>query len=286
MDLYARTVVAMPWLMDALEQYLANLENGAELTVADVRTNVADRLPTIDQVHAAIAALRDIGVLSELNSSDRFDRVELENTRGFRAGVRGGALAASHDPGSAVRLCAALPPGLRGDVASTIRHVAEDLRGSVVNLVTGAERELLLVSPFWDVTTVEEFIPILTHRLHAGVRIRVMGRFEGSVSDPVQQAFRSLYAWKEFQLLQWYESWRADLFGAQTFHLKAAVADRSRAYLGTANFTASGLRSRLELGVLLEGEPAERLVQVVRAVVSMGRPVGSGASSDRPTSEA
>lgn len=59
----------------------------------------------------------------------------------------------------------------------------------------------------------------------------------------------------------------------QTFHFKAAVADQgTKAYLGSANLTTSGLRSRMELGVILTGEVAGQLHRVIVAALALASP--------------
>jgi phosphatidylserine/phosphatidylglycerophosphate/cardiolipin synthase-like enzyme len=47
---------------------------------------------------------------------------------------------------------------------------------------------------------------------------------------------------------------------AVRLHAKALIADGRRALIGSANFTASGMRSNLELGVVLDG-PAVRTIR-------------------------
>ena len=46
-------------------------------------------------------------------------------------------------------------------------------------------------------------------------------------------------------------------------HAKVVVADRSRALIGSANFTWSGLVSNYELGVLVEGELCWKLAGLI-----------------------
>jgi phosphatidylserine/phosphatidylglycerophosphate/cardiolipin synthase-like enzyme len=149
-----------------------------------------------------------------------------------------------------------------------------DLRGAVVDLAAAAQHDLVLASPFWDAATVDDIGPVLEGRLDAGVRVRLLGRFERGIGADVRNAIAPLIAHPACKLLGWFEPSEGDPFGARTFHFKAAIADGgARGYLGTANFTESGLRSRLELGVLLEGETARRLADVVDAVLSLAHPI-------------
>lgn len=103
--------------------------------------------------------------------------------------------------------------------------------------------------------------------------LRLLGWFDNRTPNDIQESLLTLRAYDQCQVLSWYETSASDPFGTSTFHLKAAVVDGNRGYLGTANFTVAGLRSRLELGILLQGQAAQRLAAVTDAVLSLARPV-------------
>jgi phosphatidylserine/phosphatidylglycerophosphate/cardiolipin synthase-like enzyme len=76
-------------------------------------------------------------------------------------------------------------------------------------------------------------------------------------------------AYDRCRFFAWYEPSENDPFGTRTFHFKAVIADDGlKAYLGSANLTTAGLRSRMEMGVILTGEPAVQVAQIVDIVLS------------------
>jgi phosphatidylserine/phosphatidylglycerophosphate/cardiolipin synthase-like enzyme len=275
---YATAAGRLNWLMDALETKLDSLPNGSVITSEFVRSSCPGRRSTADEAAVVLGALEDIEVVTMGPNGYILQGSGLAMTARFRAGVRAG-LAVRTEPDPGVRLCAALPSGLPAAVESALRIRTEDLRGVVVDLVAGAREELVLVSPFWDAATVDEIGPMLLQRLGAGVRVRVLGRFGTGTPTIESNALARLALHPRCHLLSWYEASQDDPFGARTFHFKAAIADSGlRAYLGTANFTTSGLRSRLEIGVILEGAAACRLAEIAEAVLTLARPVTPGAS--------
>jgi len=62
---------------------------------------------------------------------------------------------------------------------------------------------------------------------------------------------------------------RLDGTGYETFHAKVVLADRSAAYLGSANMTKWSLRYSLELGIFIQGLAAERIADVIQAIRSV-----------------
>lgn len=269
---YAAAVDALGWLIDALEARLDSLPNGAAVDAETARKACPRRRATADEATLAIDALAELGVLIRAVGGHILDRSALAATAAYRAGVRvGDAVHRSDAP--RMGICSALPTGLTGVVEAALRRCTEYLRGAVVDLVAGARQDLVLVSPFWGAATLDEIGSVVLRRLAAGTCVRLLGRFGARMPASVRDALARLASHPGCRLLGWYEQSGKDPFGARTFHFKAAVADRgARAYLGTENFTASGLRSRLEIGVLLEGKTSRRLAEVVEAVPTLARP--------------
>ncbi|HSH78865.1 MAG TPA: phospholipase D-like domain-containing protein, partial [Herpetosiphonaceae bacterium] len=156
-------------------------------------------------------------------------------------------------------LCATLPVGLAPVTARALEQLTRDLRATLVDLVLSARDRIVLAAPFWDRVTVDELAELLDRRLAAGVRLDILTRSAPAIGDGDTALVERLGPHASLRLYRWYERNSADLFGTQTFHIKAAVIDDGeRAYLGSANMTAGGLRSRMELGVEL---PAQRLLR-------------------------
>src|SRR5262249_20393665 len=134
------------------------------------------RRATPDEASAALDALGELGAVVRASVERVFNKTALLRSGDFRAGVRAG-LAARGMESSRVRLYAALPPGLDVAIETELRRLTEDLRGGLVDLIAGARADLVLASPFWDAQTLEEMSAMLSGRLDAGVRVRILGRF-------------------------------------------------------------------------------------------------------------
>lgn len=276
MAAYAKTVDKLKWLMDALENLLERMPDGAEVDSRLALEANRRRRATVDEAAAALEALMELGVLVNTSAGFVLNRSALDQKASYRAGVRDG-LALVHTDTPRVALCASLPPGLSTEVETELRQYAEDLRGVIMDLVAGAREDLVIASPFWDRLTLDEIGPLLLRRLEAGVSVRLLSRFGAQMPSNVRDAFVRFSMYPGFRLVSWYEQSNGDPFGAHTFHFKAAVADGGkRAYLGSANFTTSGLRSRFEIGVLLEGEKAQRLADIINVVVALAQPISIG----------
>lgn len=241
--IYVQAIDRLRWLTGAVESRLERMPDGEAVEVDNVPACGARRRPTVDEELVAIDALVGLGVLTGSPGRYVVIPMTLVHTMGYRTGVREGAQARSADDGS-VRLCMTLPPDLASSVEAAFREVTEDLRGAVVDLTVGSKRGLVLIRPFWDVTTLHESGPILLRRLAAGVSVQLLGRFDLQTPSVARGVLRSRQTHDGCRVLSWYELSSSAPFGSPTFHLKAAVADGgTRGYLGTATFTTSGLRS-------------------------------------------
>lgn len=282
-NVYADAVWRIRPLLDHIERWLATLPDDAGVTTAQVMPEVAAFHGTYDQVTLALYALetlaimrrRDVGLLEEYH----LDRQRLEATAAFRLGVRVGLgqAAAISRIGDVPRLVAALPRGLPADLVVALRRDADDLRAALIAVMTGARTDITLAAPFWDHETVSDLEDLLRRRLQAGVSVTILGRrprkgTHHSLHDFAYLA-SSLATYSGFHAFVWQEALPEDPFGTQTFHFKAIVADSGRSsYLGTANFTLASLRSRMELGAILEGEPSLRLARLISGALSMASP--------------
>jgi phosphatidylserine/phosphatidylglycerophosphate/cardiolipin synthase-like enzyme len=135
-------------------------------------------------------------------------------------------------------------------------------RDVVRGLIRGAVRELLVVG--FSMTD-PEFHALLAKRACEGVQVTVVGdRTSGDLATmkrgwPVQA--RPLVALVE--ALPERDEFRR-------MHGKVIVADRARALVGSANFSAGGLRANLEFGLRVEGSVAEELCRLVSGLKQAG----------------
>lgn len=160
-------------------------------------------------------------------------------------------------------------------VATTPRTALRARRSESVmrELIEGATEELIVLG--YDVSDVL-IIEALAERASLGVSVDLL---VDSVQTPIE---RLADAWPA-------GAGQAKVWGTGTdtrgrpfrLHAKAIIADGRRCMLGSANLTHSGLRSNLELGVLLEGavvprfrahvkEMAKRRIVVVAGLVGDG----------------
>jgi len=269
---YALAAYRLGWLMRELERSLrANLEESI-VDAAFVRSRVTRRLPTSDEIAAALDALADLGVLRDDRGVLHISKKGLEDTEGFRLGIwQALRVLSDAEKAPSVRLCVALPPELDAAVEDYIRREASDLRAAILEIIVSARCHLVLASPFWDEETADEITDLVKKRIEAGVVVTVLGRFAEPGTSAVAASLRELAAGGRCRVLSWFDARRGER-NVQTFHFKAAVADEGQtAYLGTANFTMSGLRSRMELGVILSGEPARQVYHIISAVLGLAR---------------
>jgi hypothetical protein len=269
---YALAASRLGWLMRELERALLASPQECTVDAAFARAHATKRVPTHDEAAVALDAFAELGILRDDRGVLRLRKKGLEETEGFRSGVWQ-ALRVSSDAEEApcIRVCVALPPELDAAVRDHIRREASDLRAAILEIIVSARRHLVLASPFWDEETADDIADLVKKRIEAGVDVTVLGRFSELGTSAVAASLRQLAAGGRCRVLSWFDVHRGER-DVQTFHFKAAVADEGQtAYLGTANFTMSGLRSRMELGVILAGEPARQVYHIISAVLGLVR---------------
>lgn len=266
-DEYATAVLIVGKTLLAVEGVLSELPDGASITNDSLRRLVKDHQPTGDQLRAVTSALTAIGVLERVGAAMTFHEAAFRESSGLREGIRIGIQAMQGAP--AVRLLAALPPPFD---STHLTPGFWDLRATLIDLIAGAQSHLLLASPFWDEETVDELSTLLQRKVHQGVTIHLIGRqveHSTRAGTVVADLVQLLGGPPRVKATAWLHEWPHSTSGVQTFHFKCAVSDHgTRAYLGSANFTSSGLRSRAELGVLLYPPLSSELNELVLLMVA------------------
>lgn len=271
---YVRAIERLPWLMLPLEERLARCDDGTVVNRAFVQGSVEGRLPSPDETAVATNALTTIGILQQAGKSGYLlNKARLVQTAGYRTGVREALAHWDAEVDEQPLLFASIPSGMPASAEREIRAHAVDLRAGVVDVLLSARERIVLASPFWDQSTAEELSVMLSRRLEAGVAVDILGRF--NKDDEALDTLTSRLSGHELaRFFAWHVSDPNDPFGSQTFHFKAAVADGgARAYVGSANLTISGLRSRMELGVLLRGESALKVARILEIVLGLSQVV-------------
>jgi phosphatidylserine/phosphatidylglycerophosphate/cardiolipin synthase-like enzyme len=253
--------------LNAVEDVLSRMPDGTAVTADSIKRLVRDHRPTNDQLAVVTSALAATGALERVSNALIFREAEFRASAGLREGIRTGIAAANVKP--PVRLLAALPPPFD---STHLTPAFWDLRAALIDLIASAESHLLLASPFWDEETVDELADLLQRKVDQGVTIDLIGREVGPSPPgrrPLADLIERLGSPTTVHATAWLHQWPKTAEGVQTFHFKCAVSDHgARAYLGSANFTSSGLRSRAELGVLLSPPLSIELNELVVLLVA------------------
>ena len=221
---------------------------------------------------AIAASMADLAVLERVGTVWKLNKDRLHASEAYRAGIRDGVRAAvPYRVATSIQLVAALPPDASGTLEKVVWREAADLRASLMDLIASAKKRVVLASPYWDAPTATELFTLLSRRTALGIAVDLLGRTVSQsdesgrvLSDLARRlgpAHCTARAWA-----RWSASAPSEL---QTFHFKAAVSDNgATAYLGSANFTTGGLRSRMELGVIARGDTAKAISRVLDAALN------------------
>jgi phosphatidylserine/phosphatidylglycerophosphate/cardiolipin synthase-like enzyme len=269
-ETYIKAASRLDWLLEQIEEELVNNQDSA-VNFDFIKRLKGDRLPTKDELLAAFEALSSVDVLIREQSVYKVNRLHLPQKLAYCRGVRDALNNSASREKINVKLCAALPVALNEQVEKALRRNTVDMRASIVDIIASSKKWVALVSPFWDEETAREIAEVLSRRLETGVRVDILGRFEKN-DEALPILRQAIGGHKLCQFFAWAQRDSKDTFGKQTFHFKAVVCDDgARAYLGTANLNRAGLRSRMELGVILEGKTAKQLAQIVKVTLSISQ---------------
>lgn len=203
----------------------------------------------------------------ESSSAERLMPAAVRNVSSLTAGWD--AYRITHEHGTVVaqessqtRVVCTLPSSLRNQ--QSIRKLgtesgiwAGSLMKSIYDLINQAERELVIVAPYWSILGVDSLLRHVTRDSMRGVQITLMtpprSKLDNSDIDGVIK-MRDALIGKEAMvriLSPKIEDGRVALL-----HAKTVVMDDSEAYLGSANYSVSGVEQGFELGVHLQGAGA------------------------------
>jgi phosphatidylserine/phosphatidylglycerophosphate/cardiolipin synthase-like enzyme len=272
-ELYAKVLRQHGWLLTSAEDAFESSNGDLVIDQGFFRALPTDRYPSDEVINVIQAALLEVGTLRRDGTSLKLDRQAYFNNKRYRKGVVDAiaALVPSDEP--TTQLCATIPNGLDEMVEKALRVHTLDLRGALLDLIASADRRIVLASPFWDLQTAHELAEALAKRLEAGVSVDILGRFVFKDREIERLLLRRLQKYEKCQLFAWHE--KGNERTATTFHFKAAVIDDGlRAYLGTANLTFYGLRSVMELGWIVRGDPAKRLLEILNVILSVSSAIG------------
>lgn len=141
--------------------------------------------------------------------------------------------------------------------------MAEPLLSHAIELIQSASDHLVLMSPFLSEEAYTQLRPALHTATGAGASISLITNRLTYDDRDYNRMFthRLLDDSKLAPVTTCYEYINDDTW--MTFHAKIIIADRERAYLGTANITHTGFRNNLELGVLFRDETVDYLATLI-----------------------
>ena len=142
----------------------------------------------------------------------------------------------------------------------------------LLTLCRNASEELVLTSPFLETKGMEWLLPGLKGALERGVDLTLVSR-ELRSRQPNHAAVRELFNITaglpgQLEVYDYYEPDPDDQYPEYTLHSKLLIADRSAAYVGSANFTKYGFAENLETGVVVEAPAVRALHSVVVHLVA------------------
>jgi len=135
------------------------------------------------------------------------------------------------------------------------------------DLATSATNTLTVMTPFLDVHG-GKWLGQLLKRTKDTVKRTVILRHTTSPKHPSYpvgiEALRSSMGNLPIEVLDYLI--QKPVGGYETFHAKVILADDSYAYVGSANMNRASLEYSMELGVLLRGDAARKISQIVDAI--------------------
>ena len=143
------------------------------------------------------------------------------------------------------------------------------LLGALGKILESANQELLVVSPYWRTYGVKSLLSNAGRKSYEGVNVTVLTQpsylMKTEDKEGLIYFINTLSESKaEVQVLVLADNNTQVPF----MHAKLVVADGVLAYVGSANFTRSGLDHGLEAGVLVEGEVANAFASWIKVISS------------------
>lgn len=175
------------------------------------------------------------------------------------------------NPG-APELVWSLPPGLPSANLRSYATAAEEVIG-------GAQRAVVLVSPFLEPRGVGKLLGACIHAVHRGVSLSLVTHTADDVASLAAVSLEELRREAKGMpgLLRVFST---PPDAGVLLHSKIVLADDAFLIVGSANITGRGLGDNLETGVLLTGRYIAEVLTVVNALI--GSPLVTEVFRNRP----
>lgn len=143
---------------------------------------------------------------------------------------------------------------------SNISSYADSLVSHLVSLINYAKRELLVVAPYWSEQGVAAIRRSLKPDRREGLRITLITDAQSKPSDVAgAEFFKDIMVNQFGAKVTHLEPRELDSGRIPMLHAKVVIADKKRAYVGSANFSQNGLSNSIEVGIAIAGRPALQL---------------------------
>ena len=268
-----------PELLAAFERsllFVANRDGIASLHA--VQAQVAGFL-TAERAETLFYALVQAGALTRLNRNRRGHSLDQYRVKPADVSqmIRDAIVARytlqhvqQKASGGGVELVATLPDSL--PLSAQDRERFLPLAAVLHRLVTEAEQEILILSPFFEQAGFDRLGSALLAAATRGVAITIISR---DLSDCASVNYRVLSGFARETLTRGladrFSIWDYQLIEGNRImlasHAKALVVDNQNAYVGSANLTEHGLSRSVEIGVLLRGPQVSQVRQVFQAIL-------------------
>jgi phosphatidylserine/phosphatidylglycerophosphate/cardiolipin synthase-like enzyme len=160
---------------------------------------------------------------------------------------------------------------LSGDDAPLLlsRHGLRTTFGVVTELLAASQEQIVIAAPYMqEAGLCDGAIGMaLQAALERGVRVDLITS-RGSLGAPWPRRLEGVHTGRVRVLIPTDNAHDSRVLGS---HAKFVLCDGKRAYVGSANLTTKGMTEHIELGVLLEGRPAKKIMDFVATLLETGR---------------
>lgn len=140
-------------------------------------------------------------------------------------------------------------------------------------ILVGAREEVAIFAPYWRVDGVRSLLSAAGRASYSGVKVKVFTQQSIRMKPEDLEGLNHFVETLGKAGAEVYVLTPRVVDGVLPFiHAKLLIADGARAYVGSANFTMSGLDHGIEAGVLLEGLAAKAFMQWAIALAGVWVP--------------
>jgi len=140
---------------------------------------------------------------------------------------------------------------------------------AILEVISQAQNELLMVSPFIQKQGIRCLSIALIQALSRGIRLTIITHDADNLASDQSLAIEEIRREAD-RLGGWLTVYTAAVPEESLLHAKIVVADQQRVIVGSANLTGPGLESNLEAGVVLGHIHAGEVVQFIRRLIDIG----------------